>query len=106
VVRSGKNGDEIEAGLDSAGKRVDLADAFDLVAKKLDAVGEIFFIGGHDFENVAAGAEGGADEFKIAPFVMHLDEVKQNIVAADFLLELKLELHLAVVLGGAQAIDA
>jgi hypothetical protein len=47
--------------LDGAEEGIDLREGLDLVAEELDAVGG-FVVGGEDFDDVAADAEGAAAE--------------------------------------------
>src|SRR5205823_5769789 len=46
---------------DGAGERIELADDVDLIAEHFDAIG-LVFIGGIDFDDVAADAESSATE--------------------------------------------
>src|SRR5204862_85406 len=65
---------------DFAAGRVDDADALDLVAEELDAVGE-FLVGGPDFHRVAADTEGAAGEGDVVAVVLDVDELAQGQVA-------------------------
>ena len=62
MVRAGIDGDLFKSFFHFAGERVDFADPFDFVAKKFDAVGDVLFISGHDFQNISARAEGRAHQ--------------------------------------------
>ncbi len=67
--------------LDGAEERIDLRERFDLVAEELDAVG-VFVVGGEDFDDVAADAEGAAAEVDVVALVEDFDEAAGDVFAA------------------------
>ena len=99
IVRAGINRDLFKALADFACEGIDLAQSLDLVSEKLDSIGEVVFISGDDFKNIASGAEGGADKIVVVASVVHFDKVEKDVVAADLLFEREGEKHLAIVLG-------
>ncbi len=91
--------------LDGAEEWVDLGEAVDLVAEELDAVG-VFVVGGVDFDDVAADAEGAAAEVDVVAVVEDFDEAAGDVFALDTLAFFEHHQHSVVGLGRAETVDA
>ena len=91
--------------LDGAEEGIDLREGFDLVAEELDAVGG-FVVGGEDFDDVAADAEGAAAEVDVVALVEDFDEAAGDVFAADLLAFFEQQQHAVVGLRRAEAVDA
>ena len=88
-----------------AGERVDHLDALDLVAEELDADGRLL-VGGVHLDGVAAHAELAAHEVHVVALVAHVDELPQHAALVDLGAHLEVEHVVAVLLRGAEAVDA
>ena len=91
--------------LDRAEQGIDLRERFDLVAEHFDAVGHVI-VGGIDFDDVAAHAEGAAAEIAFAALVENVDQLAGDVAALDLLPFFQEEHHAVVGLGRAEAVDA
>ena len=91
---------------DGAGKDVNDGNAIDFVAKELDADGFGIEVGGDNFDDVAAGAEGAAFKDDVIALVEHVDEFGEEEFAGDLATDFEGEHHAFVVFGGAQAVNA
>ena len=105
VVALGIDGQARVLLLDGAEERVDLGEGFDLVAEELDAVGG-FVVGGEDFDDVAADAEGAAAEVGVVALVEDFDQAAGDVFAADVLAFFEQQQHAVVGLRRAEAVDA
>jgi hypothetical protein len=105
VVALGIDGQAGVALLDGAEERIDLREGLDFVAEHLDAVGG-FVVGGEDFDDVAADAEGAAAEVGVVALVEDFDEAAGDVFAGDALALFEEQQHAVVGLGRAEAVDA
>ena len=87
------------------GQRVDGHQRVDLVAEQLDAQRGLL-VRREDLDDVAADAEGAAAELDVVALVLDLDQLAQDLVAADALAALEGQRHAVVGLGRAEAVDA
>ncbi len=90
---------------DLAEEGVDLGKGVDFVAKEFDAIGPVV-VGGPDFNDVAANAEGAALEVGVVAFIEDFDEFLGNLLAADALAFFQHEEHAVVGFRGTEAVDA
>src|ERR1700738_1078539 len=90
---------------DRAEERIDLREGVDLVAEELDAVG-VLVVGGEDFDDVSADAEGCAAEVDIVAVVEDFYEAAGDVFALEALTLFEQEEHAVVGFGRAEAIDA
>ena len=88
------------------GQRVNLAQAVDLVAKKLDAEGHVLGVGRPDLNHIAAHAEAVALKRNVVALVLDLDELAQHLVAVFLHARAQRDDHVLVVDRVAQRIDA
>ena len=88
-----------------AGQRIERGEAVDFVAEELDAHA-LFFVRRVDFDDVAADAKRAAPEVVIVPLVLDLDELSQNLIAADSLSPFERQQHAVVRLWRTEAVDA
>src|SRR5438128_4897443 len=88
-----------------AGERVELRDPLDVVAKKLDAHGELF-VRGLNLEGGAADAELAAHQIGVGALVLDVDEMPKDRVAANALAFVQADRHGAVVDRRAKTVDA
>ena len=91
--------------LDRAEERIDLRERIDLVAEELDAVGHVV-VGGEDFDDVAADAEGSAAEVAVGALVEDFDQLAGDVFALDLLALFQEQQHAVVGFGRAEAVDA
>ena len=77
-----------------AGQRIDLMNALDLIAEHLDP-NPVLLVGGIDFHDVTANAEGAAAERHIIPAVLDVHEPAENYLSWDGLPDLN-EQHQAL----------
>ena len=105
VVGLGVDGEAGVFLLDGAEEWVDLGEGVDLVAEELDAVG-VFVVGGVDFDDVAADAEGAAAEVDVVAVVEDFDEAAGDVFALEALTFFEEEEHAVVGFGRAEAVDA
>ena len=104
-MRLGVDG-QAQVGLaDLAEQRVDLAEAFDLIAPQFDSI-SVVFVGGEDFDDVAADAEGAAGEVVVVAFVEDFHQARDDLLAGDFLAFFQHEQHSVIRFGRAEAVDA
>ena len=92
--------------LGHAGDRVDLADAVDLVAKKLHADGLSCPIGGIDLQRVAAHAVGVTDKVHVVALVANLRQFSHELVTLTLLSGAQRNHHVLIVDRVAQTVDA
>ena len=104
-VRLRIDGDLVEPAKDLPGERIEPRELVDLVAEQPDAQ-RVLFVRRHDFDDVAADAEGAAAELRVVALVLDLDELPQNLVAVDPLPEFERQQHAVVRLRRAKAVDA
>ena len=90
---------------DFAGQRVDLDYALDFVAKELDAYGG-FFVGGHQFQSVAADAELGPGQVHVVALVLHVHQLAHQLAAVAGLSDFDAGHQVEVVVGVTQTVDA
>src|SRR5207302_1727867 len=88
-----------------AGERIERRQLVDVVAEQLDAEPRLL-VRRVDLDDVAADAERAAPEIMVVALVLDLDELAQNLVAADPLPALERQQHAVVRLGRAEAVDA
>ena len=86
-------------------QRIDLRQRFDFVAPQLDAIG-VVFVGGKDFDDVAAHAEGAAAEVALGALVENFDQLADDVVALDLLSLFQEQQHAVIGFRRAQAVDA
>ena len=91
--------------VDFAGQRIELADAFDLVAPQLDADGGLG-IGGHDVERVATHPERAAVEVDVVALELQIQQLAEQFVTVAHFADADGEHDLAIVDGAAQTKDA
>src|SRR5256885_6536545 len=92
------------ASTDCAGNRVELADYVDLIAEHFDAIG-LVFIGGIDFDDVAANAESSATEV-FAALIEAVDEAAEERFASSLLAFFEHDEHAVVGVGRTDAVNA
>ena len=92
--------------VDLSGQDVELKDAFNLVAEKLDAHGAVVPPRRKDLDDVAAHAEVAALEGNVVALVPNGDKLAQDILARDRLPLVQRQDHLMVALRRAEAVDA
>ena len=90
---------------DLAGQGINLGDALHLIAPELDPVGRLA-VGGLHLQRVAPHAEGPAAQIVVVALVVDVHQVAQELVPLAGLALPQGDHHLAVVLGGADAVDA
>ena len=88
-----------------AGERIERRQPVDLVAEQLDAQPDVL-VRRVDLDDVAAGPEGAAAEVVVVAFVLDLDQLAQQRLAADRLAALERQQHAVVGLRRAEAVDA
>ncbi len=86
-------------------QRVDLRQAFDLVAEHLDAIG-VVIVSGIDLDDVAAHPESAAPEIGVVPVVQDIHQARDNLVAGNLLPFLEHQQHAVVSFGRAQTVYA
>ncbi len=86
------------------GQRIDLPERIDLVAPHFDAV-TVIFIGGIDFDHVAAHAERAAAQV-LAAVVLDIDELAQQRFARGLLALFQHDEHAVISFGRAEAVNA
>ena len=89
-----------------AGDGVDLRDAVDLVAEKLDAQGVFVGIGQMDLQRVAPDAEAVALKIDVVALILQLHQLGAELVPVPLLPHPQRDHHIGVVDGVAQRIDA
>ncbi len=88
-----------------AGQRVDDRQALDFIPPHLDAERKLF-VGGPDFNDIAARPEFAARDFEIVPFVLNVDQFEQQAVAIDLRTDKQRDHHVEIVLGRPEPVDA
>ena len=89
-----------------AGERIDFADAVDDVPEKFQTQGAFVFIGGDNFQYVAAHAECAAMEVVVVAGVLDIHQVAGDVFHAHLPPFLHGNDQLGVIFGRAQTIDA
>ncbi len=97
---------EFQIGNLLAGERIELLNAFDLVAEQLDAPGAVLVVRGEEVDHVAAHAERAALEVHIGAAIHERDEIGDQRALADLLALLQGKRHLRIGLDRADAVDA
>ena len=114
LLRAVARGDEVRLRVDRhlveppdhlSGQRVEPGELVDLVAEQADAQ-RVLLVRRHDFDDVAADAEGAASELGVVALVLDLDQLAEDLVAIDALADLERQEHAVVGLGRAEAVDA
>jgi len=88
IVRIGVEGDFFELAGFLARQRVELRNAFDLVAEHGNAPGAVFIVRREDLDGVPAGAEIAARESVVIALVLKRHEIGEELLAGQFLPEL------------------
>ena len=108
-------GDEVAAGEDGvlldllhhdAAQGVDHRQSLHRVAKELDAQGAVLLVHREDVEDIAAHAEGAAVKGHVVTLVLHEDQAALHVLHRVVLADAEKEVHVAVLVGGAEAVDA
>jgi hypothetical protein len=86
-------------------ERIDPGDLFDLVAKELDAHGDVL-VGRMDLQDVPPDAERSARQVEARSLVLHLDELRQQAAHPGAVAHLEVGEHVVVRVGRAEAVDA
>jgi hypothetical protein len=89
-----------------AGERVEFLNAFDLVAEELDAPGAVFIVRRKQVDDVAAHAEGAADEIHVGALVLKRDEIGDQCALGNALALLQGEAHAGIGFDRADAVNA
>ena len=89
-----------------AGQGVDLPDAFELVAEQGQTPGPVLQVRREDLDDVAAHAEGAAEEVGVVAPVLELDQALEHVGALDGGPGPEGHRHLRIGLDGADAVDA
>ena len=88
-----------------SGQDVELKDALNLVAKKLDAHGAVIPSRRKHFDDVAAHAKAAALKGDIVALVLNGDELSQDVLTRDRLPLMQGQDHLVVALWRAETVD-
>src|SRR4029453_4549774 len=88
-----------------AGQRNERGQVIDFIAEQFDTQA-LLFVGGINFDDVAANAERAASEVVIVALVLDLDELAQNLFATDSLSAFERQQHAVIRLWRAETIDA
>ena len=83
VMRVGVDLDQLQLVALGARERIELRDAFHLVAEQRDAPGAVLKVGGEQLHGVAADAEGAADEVLVAAAVVQRHQIGQQLALRD-----------------------
>jgi hypothetical protein len=105
VMRCRENGYRFQLLDDLAGQWVQLIERLDFVTKHLDANRQ-FFVLRDDLEGVTADPELSATEVDIVSFVLHSDELADDVGSSDSLANLQCDHCFEVFLGRTEPINA
>ncbi len=106
IVCGGEHQRVLQRGQHVAAQHLDLADAVDLVAKKLDAQGVLALVGGDDLQYVAPDAKAAAHKIKVVAGVLDLNQPLDELAAAHLHAGTHAHHHALVLAGVAHGIDA
>ena len=106
IVRGRVDGDMAEQPFKLARQRIDLADAVDLVPKKLHPDDRFPCVGGENFDHVAADAELVPGEIDVVAFILELYQLGKKLVPRFYHARPQGNNHVAVVDGVAEAVNA
>lgn len=105
-MRRRVDGDVVQNALRHAGDGVDLGNAVNFIAEKLDADGSACPIGGINLQRIAAHAVGVADEVEVVALVADLGQLAHKFIPVVFHAGAKRNNHVFIVDRIAQTVDA
>ena len=88
-----------------AGQHIRLGDLVDLIAEKLDPVGELVLIRRKNLDYIAAHAEGAAVKVEVAPVVLDVDELRNDLIPVLLLSRAETYHHVLIVGRAAEAVN-
>ena len=106
IMRRRVDGDVVQNALRHAGDGVDLGNAVNFIAEKLDADGSACPIGGINLQRIAAHAVGVADEVEVVALVADLGQLAHKFIPVVFHAGAKRNNHVFIVDRIAQTVDA
>ena len=106
IVRSRKNHRMRALAVDLSGQDVELKDALNLVAEKLDAHGAVIPARRKHFYDVAAHTKAAALKGDVVALVLNGDELAQDVLTHDRLPLVQRQDHLVIALWRAETVDA
>ncbi len=105
-MAAGIDGDFAQGPKNLAGERVELRDAVDEIAEKLQPDSPVFLMGRKNVHDVTAHTKRAPVKIDVIALVLNIHQASQNVVARHFHLIVEQHQHAGVVLGRANAIDA
>ena len=88
-----------------AGQHIRLGDLVDLIAEKLDPVGELVLIRRKNLDYIATHAEGAAVKVEVTPVVLDVDELRNDLIPVLLLPGPETDHHVLIVGRAAETVD-